>query len=121
MTVKTASLALAVVFLASACRLFGFLDERVREGEAYGFVIGEDFEASIDRARLLKASHEVFEIEFGEGSGAVPFDPTIHVPADDQKIQIVVDPEVWNDTIYLTFEDGRLAEIWRFRSPTELP
>ena len=112
---------LLTAFCLLGCSLFGFLDERVHEGEAYGFVIGETFPATLTRARDMKRSGTIAEIEFGSGSGAVPFDGNTHTPSPSQKLQLVVDPDVWNDTIYLTFARGTLAEIWRFRSPTELP
>jgi uncharacterized protein (UPF0548 family) len=111
----------SVAIVLSSCRLFGFIDDRVREGEAYGLLIGETVEQTFDRAMAMQHSGEIHQIEIGSGSGAVLYDAKLHSPIPGDKFQLVVDPTVWNDTIYLTFENGSLVEIWRFRSPTELP
>jgi hypothetical protein len=121
MNIRLAFALVSAVFLLGSCEFFGFLDERVREGDAYGFTIGETVEQSINRASSMKLSGTIHEIEVGHGSGAVPFDEARHSATSGDKWQLVVDPEVWNDSIYLTFENGSLVEIWRFRSPTELP
>ena len=121
MTLRKVLAVVSLAILLSSCELFGFLDDRVQEGDAYGFTIGETVEESVSRAVSMKLSGEIHEIEVGHGSGAVPFDEARHSTKSGDKWQLVVDPEVWNDQIYLTFEDGSLVEIWRFRSPTELP
>ena len=121
MTIRKVLALVSLTILLSSCELSGFLDDRVREGDAYGFSIGETVEESVSRAVSMKLSGEIHEIEVGHGSGAVAFGEARHSMNSGDKWQLVVDPEVWNDKIYLTFEDGNLVEIWRFRSPTELP
>jgi hypothetical protein len=99
-------------FLAS-CGVFPFKDHRVTEGEAYGFVVGESIADSYRRAVELQSEDKFVAFELGRGSGAVLLDPSQHDPLAFDHWQLVVDPTVWNDTIYLTFESSKLAEVWR--------
>lgn len=99
-----------------------YKDHRVSEGAAYGFVIGETAEQTYARAieQKNRGRFEVFEL--GRGSGALPYDgsdPRLALASDHW--QLVVDKDWWNNVIYISFTDGRLSEIWRFRLCCEMP
>ena len=111
-----------VVVAAIAYPFVTFKDRRISTGEAYGFVVGETASQTYDRAMDQIRSGEVEAFELGKGSGAVVYDGNDTDSAlSYENWQLVVNSEWWNNTIYLSFEDGNLVEIWRFRLCCELP
>lgn len=118
---------IAVAALISAVTIIGFpfytyKDHKVDSGKAYGFVIGESKLRTYERAVELysKGKYEVFEV--GRGSAAIPHD--LESPDDalqSDHWQLVVDPDWWNNVIYLEFSGDSLTRIWRFRLCCEGP
>lgn len=99
-----------------------FKDHRVSNGSAYGFTVGESAVQTHERAWKQLQSGRVEAFELGEGSGAFPyFGDNIAKATTIEHWQLVVDKDWWNNTIYLSFNDGKLIEIWRFRVCCEVP
>ena len=100
-----------------------FADDRVTEGEAYGFVIGESKDETYKRVIRQIERGELVTLELGRGSSAAEHnraDPN-EIHRDYNHWQLVVDPDWWNNVIYLSFDDTSLVEIWRFRVCCEGP
>lgn len=114
--------ALVALLGAVAFAFANFKDHRVAEGEAYGFRIGESVAQTYDRALGLHVRGEFVEFRLGQGSSAQLLNPSHPETAlAENHWQLVVDPDAWNDSIYLSFENHLLSEIWRFRLCCELP
>jgi hypothetical protein len=114
-------LVLAIGFVAYAA--WTFKEDRVREGQAYGFAIGDTHEQVFQRALTLLAAGEIAEIHrwpkdsfhFAFGENDLPD------AKEDSRWTMIVNPKWWNDSITLEFEDGRVSEIYRFRVCCEFP
>jgi hypothetical protein len=99
-----------------------FEEKTIREGEAYGFVIGESSEDVYLRALALKDAGEIAEIRRGSGSAArILEEHDIHRALADDAWKLVVNPDWWNDSITLRFRERHLVEIYRFRICCEMP
>jgi len=114
--------ALLIVVAAVGYPFYTYKDHKVTSGSAYGFVIGESQSQTYERVLELReqGGFEVFEV--GRGSSANPHDldnPSEALAVDHW--QLVVDPEWWNNVIYLEFSGGTLVRIWRFRLCCEGP
>lgn len=100
-----------------------FKDESYTTGEAYGFVIGETHAQVFKQAKELQSQDEIKEIHRWPPE-------TYHFEFSDQELKkaskdetwtMVVNPEWWNDTIRLEFNEGKSSGIYRFRLCCELP
>ncbi|MDG2286454.1 MAG: hypothetical protein P8N43_13140 [Alphaproteobacteria bacterium] len=105
---------------------YGFLtykDVSVYTGDAYGFVIGETYQDTFDRAVQLKNAGKIEEIRrWPKDSSPFAFSSdTLSEAMSDARWSMEVDSDWWNNSIRLEFQDGRLAEIHRFRLCCELP
>jgi hypothetical protein len=99
-----------------------FEERTVREGEAYGFSIGDTSTRTYERAVELRAAGEIAEIRRGVGSSATLLDERyVEYALADDAWTLVVNPDWWNDSITLRFRDRQLVEIYRFRLCCELP
>ncbi len=96
-------------------------DDRVTDGAAYGFVVGESAQQSYDRALELERRGKIAEFRLGHGSSAFLMDPAQHDVLNYPKWVMVVGPDWWVNDIYLTFDDRRLVEIRRVRVCCEGP
>ena len=99
-----------------------FIEDRVDEGEAYGFAIGDSHAKSYRKAVDLRERGEIAEIRRGHGSAAFLLtEDSLASAFGDPSWTLVFNPDWWNDTATLYFEDDRLKEIYRFRVRCELP
>lgn len=99
------------------------IDDRVRQGTAYGFEIGSTKRAAFEEATksLQDQSAYLRNAMTGRMAGPIAFSQ------DDW--QVLEQQDEWEfflegdslDLIALKFTDGRVAEIWRYRLPFELP
>jgi hypothetical protein len=100
-----------------------FSEKVVTSGEAYGFKIGatraETFERATQALQNRQAvalhtwPHNQFHKEF------LPKENPVN--NNDPRWVLVVDPTWWNNTVTLSFADGRLVEIRRDHYIWELP
>ena len=115
-----------IIFIPIAFAGYFYLsykDDTVIEGEAYGFQIGASHAEVYSAAKTLKQNGKIKEIhrypkneyhrEFGDEDLA---DATV-----DNRWIMIVDPDWWNNSIYLDFNSGKLVEIRRFRMCCEMP
>ena len=124
MNARQLSLLVAVIPLVlSACFVVGFKEDRVREGSAYGLSIGESQEEVFERAVGLREAGEIAEIHrWPQGESHFEFSrEDLESALKDSRWTMIVNPEWWNDSITLEFEEDRLVEIYRFRICCELP
>ena len=95
----------------------------IMSGEAYGFHIGDNREKAYESAKALLEQKEITAIHtWPKGQGHRPFE-TNETPkeTDDPRWVMIVNPDWWNDTITLTFENDIVSEIRRDRICCELP
>lgn len=107
----------------TGCFLVGYEEDRVRKGSAYGFSIGQSHSEVFDGAMELKRTGEIAEIHrWPAGTPHFEFGPDeLQEALLDPRWSMIVNPEWWNDSITLEFEDDTLVEIYRFRICCELP
>ena len=99
-----------------------FEEKTIREGEGYGFVIGESSEDVHARALALRDAGEIAEIRRGSGSAArILEEHDAQGALADDAWTLVVNPDWWNDSITLRFRERHLVEIHRFRICCEMP
>ena len=98
------------------------IERRVSKGEAYGFEIGDSHAETLQKARILKAEGKIVAIGRGRGSSPKPImGSDFPMAYSDEFWTIDYNPEWWNDTATLTFDDDQLVEIYRFRICCEMP
>ena len=111
-------IALAIIGYGAAT----FIEDRIDEGEAYGFAIGDSQAVTYRKAVDLRQSGKITEIRRGHGSAAVLLtEDAVASALGDSSWTLVYDPDWWNDTATLYFEDDRLKQIYRSRICCELP
>jgi hypothetical protein len=118
----TFGITLLIVGAIAAYPFVTYKDHRVSTGSAYGFVVGETATQTYERAMPQLQSGRFVAFELGQGSAAEAYlgnDQTAALSFDHWKM--VVDEDWWNNTIYLSFANGVLIEIWRFRLCCEMP
>jgi len=106
--------------------IYGFVtykSESVFSGEAYGFSIGESHEETFSRALKLKKAGKIAEIHrWPEGSFHYEFsEPDLSDAINDNRWIMIVDPDWWNNSIRLEFQNSELVKIHRGRLCCELP
>ncbi|HEX9757925.1 MAG TPA: hypothetical protein VGB26_09000 [Nitrospiria bacterium] len=95
----------------------------ITSGEGYGFEIGESKTVVYQKATELLSIGKIKEIHaWPQGEFKRKMEPSEN-PAENTDLQwfLVVDPDWWNNTITLTFDQNFLIEIRRDRICWELP
>jgi len=92
-------------------------------GEAYGFHIGDSREKAYENAKSLLEENEITDIHtWPKDNFHRPFEANENPKQNnDPKWAMIVNPEWWNNTITITFENGVVSEIRRDRICCELP
>ena len=116
---------LVVSLLAISVGTIGyyFSEKVVTSGEAYGFKIGSTRGEAYEKAvQALRNSQAVALHTWPQNEFHREFLPKENpVNNNDPRWVLVVDPTWWNNTVTLSFADGRLVEIRRDRYISELP
>ncbi len=98
-----------------------FVDDRIVQGHAYGFRVGQPVAESLKVAEDMLEHGRIQEFRLGRGSAAILLESSSLDPTTEAHWKLVVDPSWWNNSISLRFEEQRLVEIHRFRLCCELP
>jgi hypothetical protein len=100
-----------------------YKDDIVNEGLAYGFQIGSSHTEVYDAAKILKQKGKIEEIHrYPENEYHKEFgDEDLNDAVIDNRWIMIVDPDWWNNSIYLEFDSGKLVKIRRFRMCCEMP
>ena len=119
------SLCVLVAFIGLVVGLISYFFgvEEIISGEAYGFKIGDSRSVTYLKATKLYQENEITDIntwpveEFYR-----PFeDNEMPEKNNDPKWVMTVNPEWWNNSITITFDDHAVIEIRRDRIIWELP
>lgn len=103
------------------------LDETVVSGTVYGFTIGASKQEALAAARILNDHpHAVVYISYGPRAGdhfsIAPSQVRIEqLQAHDQWDVLLDGAGKFFNSVRLTFNDGRLVEIHRYRQRFEMP
>jgi hypothetical protein len=119
------SIAIFVAFLGLATGTISYFFgvEVVVSGEAHGFRIGDDRTQTYKNAQTLLKQKEIVDIhtwpkdKFHKPFG-VKENPEKNI---DPRWVMVVNPNWWNNTITVTFENDKVIKIRRDRICYELP
>ena len=113
------ALALAVAGTIS----YFFSMKVVSSGEAYGFQIGDSREETYNNAqKLLKLKDIVAIHTWPKDQFHRPFNANEPPEQNtDPRWVMIVNPNWWNNTIIITFDQNSVAEIRRHRICCELP
>lgn len=117
------SVPLVVVSFAVVYAFATFREDRVVQGSAYGFSIGQTHEQAFSAALELKARGEIQRILRNDEARSRTEFTLSELPEakTDTRWMMVVDPDFWNDSISLRFEGDSVVEIYRFRFCCEMP
>lgn len=108
----------------------GFAAERlylssivIEKGGSYGFEIGQTRETAYQVAKTLIEKGRAAEVHtWPVGEFHRPFHDAENPLTDKNKIwSVIVDPDWWNNSVTLTFQDGQVVRIRRNRIKWELP
>jgi hypothetical protein len=102
---------------------FSYKDDTVNEGNAYGFKIGTTHTEVYEAAKILKQKGKIEEIHrYPENEYHKEFgDEDLNHALNDKRWIMIVDPDWWNNSIYLEFASDKLVRIRRFRLCCEMP
>ncbi len=114
---------LAVVLCAVVYASATFREDRVVEGSAYGFSIGQTHDQAFGAAQELKGRGEIHKIlRISEARTRTEFAlADLPEARSDNRWIMIVDPDFWNDSISLKFGGDSLVELYRFRFCCEMP
>lgn len=113
----------ALAGLATGTIFYFFGVKVVSGGEAYGFRVGDGRERTFENAQTLLEQNKIVAIHAcPEGESHRPFkykeNPKQNI---DPRWVMVVDPDWWNNTITITFDQNTVFEIRSDRICCELP
>ena len=118
-------LGFSILFVAIgiAAQNFYFSSVVIESGGTYDFEIGQTRAEAFESAERLISQGRAVEIHaWPAGEFHRPFrDDEIPVDDDSPSWSIIVDPNWWNNSVTLTFEEGRIVRIRRNRVLWELP
>jgi len=112
-----------VVVTGFAAQRFFFSSVIIESGGTYDFEIGQNRAEAFQTAQRLVSQGRASEIHtWPAGEFHRPFrDDEIPTDDDSPSWSIVIDPDWWNNSVTLTFEDDRVVRIRRNRVLWELP
>jgi hypothetical protein len=113
----------ALLGLATGIISYFFGVEVVVSGEAHGFRIGDDRKQTYENAQRLLEQKQIVAIHtWPKDKFYRPFGANENPEKNiDPRWVMVVNPDWWNNTINVTFENNIVAKIKRYRICCELP
>ena len=95
----------------------------ISKGEAYGFHIGDSREKAYENAKALLAEKEITDIHTWPVNQFHRRFKSNEIPQqnNDPRWVMVVNPDWWNNTITVSFQDNLVTEIRRDKIYCELP
>lgn len=113
----------ALIGTATGAISYFFGMEVITTGEAYGFHIGDSREKVYKNAKTLLEGKKITAIHtWPKDQFRKPFESSENPKQNnDPRWVMIVNPNWWNNTITVTFENNVVAEIRRDRICCELP
>ena len=113
----------AVVVLVTGIISYFFGVKVIASGEAYGFRIGDNKETTFKNAQALLKQNKIVAIHtWPKGEFHRDFEQEENpIQNKDKSWVMVVNPNWWNNTITVTYNNNAVVEIRRDRIYSELP
>ena len=108
--IKATILTLGFIVISVVVTINYFFHSSVTEsGSSFGLTIGETKVETFEKIRGMKERGQITEYH------------VLKELEEDNNWRLIVDPEWWNNTVTLQFENGKLCKIRRNRIWGELP